>query len=66
MNNNWQRKHILSLEDFTVAEYDMVLSTALSFRSVLQSKTKKVPALQGQVVANLFLSPPPALAVVSS
>ncbi|HIK37208.1 MAG: aspartate carbamoyltransferase catalytic subunit [Geminocystis sp.] len=57
MNTQWQRKHILSLEDFTVAEYDMVLSTALSFRSVLQSKTKKVPALQGQVVANLFFEP---------
>lgn len=51
---DWTRRHILSLEDFTPAEYDTVLKTAVSFREVLSRRTKKVPALQGQVVANLF------------
>ncbi len=53
----WTRKHILSLEDFTATEYNTVLQTALSFREVLSRKTKKVPALQGQVVANMFFEP---------
>jgi aspartate carbamoyltransferase catalytic subunit len=50
----WTRHHILSLADFTCAEYDTVLQTAASFREVLSRRTKKVPALQGQVVTNLF------------
>ncbi len=54
---NWTRRHILSLEDFTADEYNTVLQTAASFREVLSRKTKKVPALQGQVVANMFFEP---------
>ncbi|NJR48300.1 MAG: aspartate carbamoyltransferase catalytic subunit [Leptolyngbyaceae cyanobacterium CSU_1_3] len=50
----WTRHHILSLADFSPAEYDIVLQTASSFREVLSRRTKKVPTLQGQVVANLF------------
>jgi aspartate carbamoyltransferase catalytic subunit len=50
----WHRSHILSLADFTPAEYNTILQTAASFREVLSRRTKKVPALQGQVVANLF------------
>jgi aspartate carbamoyltransferase catalytic subunit len=53
----WTRHHILSLADFTVAEYDTVLQTAASFQEVLSRRTKKVPTLQGQVVANLFFEP---------
>ena len=57
MTNTWTRRHILSLADFTPAEYNTILQTALSFRGVLRGRTKKVPALQGQVVANLFFEP---------
>jgi aspartate carbamoyltransferase catalytic subunit len=53
----WNRHHILSLADFTPAEYDAVLQTAASFQEVLSRRTKKVPTLQGQVVANLFFEP---------
>jgi aspartate carbamoyltransferase catalytic subunit len=53
----WKRRHIISLADFTPGEYDTVLQTAASFREVLSTRTKKVPALQGQVVANLFFEP---------
>ncbi len=53
----WTRRHILSLEDFTTTEYETVLQTAASFREVLSRRTKKVPALQGQVVANMFFEP---------
>jgi aspartate carbamoyltransferase catalytic subunit len=50
----WTRRHILSLADFTPAEYDTVLQTASSFQEVLSRPVKKVPTLQGRVVANLF------------
>lgn len=55
--STWNRHHILSLADFTPVEYDAVLQTAASFREVLSRRTKKVPTLQGQVVANLFFEP---------
>jgi len=53
----WNRHHILSLSDFTTTEYNAVLQTAASFQEVLSRRTKKVPTLQGQVVANLFFEP---------
>ncbi|MBO3458872.1 aspartate carbamoyltransferase catalytic subunit [Aetokthonos hydrillicola Thurmond2011] len=53
----WTRHHILSLADFTTTEYNAVLQTAASFQEVLSRRTKKVPTLQGQVVANLFFEP---------
>ncbi|WP_353930825.1 aspartate carbamoyltransferase catalytic subunit [Okeanomitos corallinicola TIOX110] len=55
--NTWNRHHILSLADFTNTEYNAVLQTAASFQEVLSRRTKKVPTLQGQVVANLFFEP---------
>ncbi|PNK01391.1 aspartate carbamoyltransferase [Cylindrospermopsis raciborskii S07] len=55
--SNWNRHHILSLADFTVNEYNAILQTAASFKEVLSRRTKKVPTLQGQVVANLFFEP---------
>ncbi|NEO26532.1 MAG: aspartate carbamoyltransferase catalytic subunit [Kamptonema sp. SIO4C4] len=54
---SWTRRHILSLADFTLTEYNTILQTAASFREILSRPTKKVPALQGQVVANLFFEP---------
>ncbi|MDF5715508.1 MAG: aspartate carbamoyltransferase catalytic subunit [Rhizonema sp. NSF051] len=57
MPTTWIRHHILSLADFTTAEYNTVLQTAFSFQEVLSRRTKKVPSLQGQVVANLFFEP---------
>jgi aspartate carbamoyltransferase catalytic subunit len=53
----WTRRHVLSLAEFEQHEYDIVLRTAASFSEVLSRRTKKVPALQGQVVANLFFEP---------
>jgi aspartate carbamoyltransferase catalytic subunit len=50
----WKRRHVLGLADFTTAEYDIVLQTAASFSDVLLRPMKKVPALQGRVVTNLF------------
>ncbi|MEO0852724.1 MAG: aspartate carbamoyltransferase catalytic subunit [Cyanobacteria bacterium J06648_11] len=54
MDAAWQRRHVLTLKDFTAEEYAIVLRTAASFREVLARRTRKVPTLQGKVVANLF------------
>lgn len=56
-NLPWNRRHIISLADFTPAEYESVLQTAVSFQGVLSRRNKKVPTLQGRVVANLFFEP---------
>ncbi|MBW4682761.1 MAG: aspartate carbamoyltransferase catalytic subunit [Microcoleus vaginatus WJT46-NPBG5] len=53
----WTRRHILSLADFVSEEYNTVLQTAASFQEVLSRRLKKVPTLQGQLVANLFFEP---------
>jgi len=60
----WNRHLVLTLADFTKAEYNTVLQTAASFQEVLSRRTKKVPSLQGQVVANLFFEASLALAAV--
>ena len=51
---SWGRKHLLGLEDLSAEEITAVLDTAESFAEVSQRSRKKVPALQGRVVFNLF------------
>ncbi|MEO0348908.1 MAG: aspartate carbamoyltransferase catalytic subunit [Cyanobacteria bacterium P01_A01_bin.15] len=55
--HTWSHRHVISLEDFTPNDYQTILQTAASFREVLSRRTKKVPALQGQVITNLFFEP---------
>ena len=51
---NWTRKHLLGLEGLSAAEIKLVLDTALSFKEVSNRSVKKVPALRGRVVVNMF------------
>ncbi|NEQ96721.1 MAG: aspartate carbamoyltransferase catalytic subunit [Cyanothece sp. SIO2G6] len=53
-STTWTRRHILSLDTFTPTEYNTILHTASSFGEVLLRRMKKVPALQGVVVTNMF------------
>jgi aspartate carbamoyltransferase catalytic subunit len=55
--SSWNRRHVLSLADFTPLEYDTVLQTAVSFQEVLSRPTRKVPTLQGQLITTLFFEP---------
>ncbi|NLF30166.1 MAG: aspartate carbamoyltransferase catalytic subunit [Planctomycetes bacterium] len=50
----WTRKHLLGLDDLSADEITYILDTAESFREVSTRSIKKVPALRGKVVANLF------------
>ncbi len=48
------RKDILGIQDFSVAEIELVLDTAESFIEVSTREIKKVPTLRGKTVINLF------------
>lgn len=53
----WTRKDLLGLRDLTGEEIDLVLQTAKSFQEISLRPVKKVPALRGKTVANLFFEP---------
>ncbi|MFN3927337.1 MAG: aspartate carbamoyltransferase catalytic subunit [Pseudanabaenaceae cyanobacterium] len=57
MSDPHKWRHLLSLAEWQISDYELVLQTATSFREVLSRRTKKVPTLQGKVVANLFFEP---------
>jgi aspartate carbamoyltransferase catalytic subunit len=50
----WRRKHLLGIEELSREEILSVLDTAESFSEISTRSRKKVPALQGRVVFNLF------------
>ena len=53
----WVRKDLLGLEELTRDELELILSTAESFKEVSTREIKKVPALRGKTVVNLFYEP---------
>lgn len=53
----WTRKDLLGLRDLSRAEIELLLNTAKSFQEVSTRAVKKVPALRGKTVANLFFEP---------
>jgi aspartate carbamoyltransferase catalytic subunit len=53
----WTRRHLLTLEDLSLAEIEQVHATAAAFKQVLGRRVKKVPALRGKTIVNLFLEP---------
>ena len=48
------RKDILSMKDLKRDEIELILNTAESFKEVAERDIKKVPALRGKTVINLF------------
>lgn len=50
----WTKKNLLGLEDLSRAEIETVLNTAEGFKEVSSRDVKKVPALRGKTVANVF------------
>jgi aspartate carbamoyltransferase catalytic subunit len=52
-----KRKDLLSLASLSVDEIKLVLETADSFKEVSGREIKKVPALRGKTVVNLFFEP---------
>ncbi len=50
----WPHRHLLALEELSAEDLRFLLRTAQSFSEVSTRSVKKVPALRGRVVANLF------------
>jgi aspartate carbamoyltransferase catalytic subunit len=54
---SWTKKHLLDIESLTAEEITTVLDTARGFKAVGERAIKKVPALRGKTVVNLFVEP---------
>jgi aspartate carbamoyltransferase catalytic subunit len=52
-----KRKDLLGTRDLSVEEINLILETADSFKEVSGRDIKKVPALRGKTVVNLFFEP---------
>jgi aspartate carbamoyltransferase catalytic subunit len=53
----WTRRDLLGLRELSAEEIRHVLQTAASFRGISLRPIKKVPALRGKTVVNLFFEP---------
>lgn len=53
----WTKKDLLGLEYLSREEIELILYTAASFKEVTTRQIKKVPALRGKTVVNLFYEP---------
>ncbi|HYE30224.1 MAG TPA: aspartate carbamoyltransferase, partial [Methylomirabilota bacterium] len=54
---SWTRKHLLDIQSLSKEEIQTILDTARAFKSVGERTIKKVPALRGKTVVNLFIEP---------
>src|SRR5207253_11201787 len=50
-------KDLLGIESLSPEEITLILDTAEGFKEVSERPVKKVPALRGQLVINLFMEP---------
>ena len=53
----WNRRHLLDLQSLSTEEINLILDVAREFRAVGERDVKKVSALQGKTVVNLFVEP---------
>ena len=51
---NLSTKHLLGIKDLNREDIQLILSTALQFKEVLQRPVKKVPSLRDVTIVNLF------------
>jgi aspartate carbamoyltransferase catalytic subunit len=54
---SWNRRHLLTLEELSLAEIEQIHTVAAAFKKVLGRSVKKIPALRGKTIVNLFLEP---------
>ena len=55
MDFQWTKKDLLDLYDLSRDEILHILNTAEEFKKVSQRNVKKVPAMRGRTVVNLFV-----------
>src|SRR5882757_4140712 len=57
MNSGFKHKDLLGIRELSAAEITHILDTAEGFRDISRRDIKKVPALRGRTVINLFFEP---------
>ena len=57
MDNRFNLKHLLGIRELSADQIVHLLDTAETFRDVSRREIKKVPALRGRTVINLFFEP---------
>src|SRR5437867_12580546 len=57
MSNGFNLKHLLGIRELSADQIVHLLDTAESFRDISKREIKKVPALRGRTVINLFFEP---------
>src|ERR671913_32794 len=57
MSETFKRKDLLGIRELGAGEITHILDTAESFRDISRREIKKVPALRGRTVINLFFEP---------
>jgi aspartate carbamoyltransferase catalytic subunit len=50
----WTRKHLLSIRELDASEITLLIDTAASLEEIAGREIKKVPAMRGKTVVNLF------------
>src|SRR5690349_14887797 len=53
----WNRRHLITLEELSLDEIEQIHATAVAFKRTLKRSVKKLPALRGKTIVNLFLEP---------
>lgn len=56
-NSTFRHKNILSIDQFSAEDINYILDTAESFKEISDRVIKKVPALRGHTIVNLFFEP---------
>ena len=54
---DWTKKDLLGIEELSKEEIEIILDQSESFREISERTIKKVPALRGKTVVNLFFEP---------
>ncbi|MEO6848888.1 MAG: aspartate carbamoyltransferase catalytic subunit [Chthoniobacterales bacterium] len=55
--SSWTRKDLIGLDELSADEIRLILETAKAFKGVGKRNLKKVPALRGKTMVNLFVEP---------
>ncbi|MFC1809615.1 aspartate carbamoyltransferase catalytic subunit [Candidatus Omnitrophota bacterium] len=53
----WTKRDLIGLKNLSRDEIELILETAKSFKEISERPLKKVPALQGKTIVNLFFEP---------
>ncbi|MFH1797977.1 MAG: aspartate carbamoyltransferase catalytic subunit [Candidatus Omnitrophota bacterium] len=55
--SNWTKKHLLSVEELSPEEINLILDQTVGFKEILARAIPKVPTLRGKTIVTLFCEP---------